>query len=96
MKLTISFNCENLIGLENTLATSGVNFLSTTRLAILPEHLSPDLYISTISTLGGQYVYDKRWLQSCVDQPDNDGLNMLTRVLLGKIPKNQLRSFEYV
>lgn len=78
------------------MATSGVNFLSTTRLAILPEHPSPNLHIGIIFTFDGHYIYNRRELQSRVDQPDNDGLNMLTRVLLGKIPKNQLRSFEYV
>ena len=96
IQLTVSHDCKTLSPLENLISSSGVNLEPTRGISILPKHTSPYSDPSTPTSVDGAYVFDGRQSVKPVVQPPNDSLNLLIRVLLGKIPKNSLKVFAYV
>lgn len=78
------------------MSSSSMNLEPTRGLAILPKHTSPYSYPATLTIVDGSYVFYARQRVKPVEQPHNDSLNVLIRVLLGKIPNNTLTSFKYV
>ena len=78
------------------ISSSRVNLEPTRGLAILPKHTSPNSPPTTLRKINGTYSVETVQLAMPVIQPINDNLNLLIRVLLGKIPINTLVSFTYV
>ena len=96
IQLTISHDCKTLGPLENLISSSGVNLEPTKSIVILPKHRSPYSDPATLTSVDGAYAFDGRQSVKPVVQPANDSLNLLIRVLIGKIPKNSLKCFVYV
>ena len=95
----MSHDCTNLGPLEHLISASDTKFESTRSLDILPQHTSPELSIPHLNSdprRDGDGVFDPETPLGQVNQPKDDNLNLIIRVLLGKIPRNNLRSFRYV
>ena len=76
--------------------SSGVNLEPTTGIAILPRHTLPNSCPTILPIFGGADADDSKQSVMPAVQPPNDSLNLLIRVLLGKISKNSLKYFKYV